>query len=102
MLPRPPRSSLFPHPTPFQSNTLEFRKAPYRAQSNAACLPARKMSRPVARANAQKLPPIFPFRRLSKTSLDPPRSEEHTSELQSRLHIVCRLLLENKTLYLYD
>src|SRR2546429_5901237 len=29
--------------------------------------------------------------------LDTPRSEEHTSELQSRLHLVCRLLLEKKT-----
>jgi len=30
---------------------------------------------------------------------DVPRSEEHTSELQSRLHLVCRLLLEKKTKY---
>src|SRR5256884_1384755 len=33
---------------------------------------------------------------LSDSSLHPPRSEEHTSELQSRLHLVCRLLLEKK------
>src|SRR5687768_18176766 len=31
--------------------------------------------------------------------LNPPRSEEHTSELQSRLHLVCRLLLEKKNIH---
>src|SRR2546429_3719204 len=35
----------------------------------------------------------------SKTRMFLPRSEEHTSELQSRLHLVCRLLLEKKKIY---
>src|SRR2546429_6060948 len=35
-------------------------------------------------------------RRLTAEAVDLPRSEEHTSELQSRLHLVCRLLLEKK------
>src|SRR2546429_9100897 len=38
----------------------------------------------------------------SKTILDSPRSEEHTSELQSRLHLVCRLLLEKKNKQNYE
>src|SRR2546422_3198399 len=37
-----------------------------------------------------------PHRRVAIKVLDPERSEEHTSELQSRLHLVCRLLLEKK------
>src|SRR2546429_763219 len=43
--------------------------------------------------SAMKSSASFPF---SREPLTPPRSEEHTSELQSRLHLVCRLLLEKK------
>src|SRR2546429_4093865 len=43
------------------------------------------------------LPPVRTFRRSSPTRTpEKTRSEEHTSELQSRLHLVCRLLLEKK------
>src|SRR2546429_9857615 len=46
------------------------------------------------------LPSCLRSRRKSRTAKlpggSPPRSEEHTSELQSRLHLVCRLLLEKK------
>src|SRR5205809_5901591 len=66
---RPPRSTLFPYTTLFRS--------PFGPSS----------------ANHS------PFRRSKVTSssaLLGPRSEEHTSELQSRLHLVCRLLLEKK------
>src|ERR1041385_9323884 len=41
-------------------------------------------------------------RRLNPPPCVPTRSEEHTSELQSRLHLVCRLLLEKKTLTWVD
>src|SRR2546422_8166024 len=71
MIRRPPRSTLFPYTTLFRS-----RFAP----------PAARARR---RALADRTPPAGP---LSRTS----RSEEHTSELQSRLHLVCRLLLEKK------
>src|SRR5215510_16487682 len=40
-----------------------------------------------------RLAPVLPVRRLTRIG---PRSEEHTSELQSRGHLVCRLLLEKK------
>src|SRR3989442_11757029 len=70
MIRRPPRSTLFPYTTLFRS-VLRYA----RASSNA--LASRRSA-------------------VSKPSVNQ-RSEEHTSELQSRPHIVCRLLLEKKT-----
>src|SRR2546422_6988035 len=74
MIRRPPRSTLFPYTTLFRS--LRCRSA---AARRAATL-LRTTSR----------------RCISSTSSGWLRSEEHTSELQSRLHLVCRLLLEKK------
>src|SRR2546429_2179479 len=75
MIRRPPRSTLFPYTTLFRS----------RAAPSAARFPARAPER--TRANV----PV----RTDRSSAHN-RSEEHTSELQSRLHLVCRLLLEKK------
>src|SRR6267154_4736875 len=72
MLRRPPRSTLFPY-------TTLFRSAPPLGRP----LPAR-----VARLSEPAQQPRHPVRRR--------RSEEHTSELQSPVHLVCRLLLEKK------
>src|SRR2546422_1921269 len=74
MIRRPPRSTLFPYTTLFRS---WLRRAPRRRRSRASAPRTRRL-------------PAGPPR--------PPgvRSEEHTSELQSRLHLVCRLLLEKK------
>src|SRR2546422_1360631 len=78
MIRRPPRSTLFPYTTLFRSPRLLSRpRSPSR--------PGALVPRP-ARAG----------RRDGPAGRDPPRSEEHTSELQSRLHLVCRLLLEKK------
>src|SRR2546422_3934337 len=68
MIRRPPRSTLFPYTTLFRSS-----------RRWVAC-------------------PQSPVRTASRTESAVPRhrSEEHTSELQSRLHLVCRLLLEKK------
>src|SRR2546429_1441539 len=72
MIRRPPRSTLFPYTTLFRSGG--------RAQPRARHPGAAGLERS--------------FRaRYERSS---PRSEEHTSELQSRLHLVCRLLLEKK------
>src|SRR5690348_17808545 len=77
MIRRPPRSTLFPYTTLFRS----FRKLR---------LPAAKYWRR-ERRGAEKHRGAGPgFRRHR------PRSEEHTSELQSPVHLVCRLLLEKK------
>src|SRR5687768_18182144 len=88
MIRRPPSSTLFPYTTLFRSRDGDGRLVPdagrpawrlragagrsARAAVHAACLAARDRRRRDA------------------------RSEEHTSELQSRLHLVCRLLLEKK------
>src|SRR3712207_7112666 len=71
MIRRPPRSTLFPYTTLFRS--------PRRVSSSARC----------ARGRASTPPLVFG---ASNTK----RSEEHTSELQSRQYLVCRLLLEKK------
>src|SRR5207249_9105214 len=75
---RPPRSTLFPYTTLFRS--LE------------------DPARPKAAADAKSL--TVELARLGVTAAgfrdDPSRSEEHTSELQSRFDLVCRLLLEKK------
>src|SRR5690348_17413433 len=75
MIRRPPRSPLFPY-------TTLFRSALCRCRLNR---------RPVRRSANQ----IAASRRESAARL-PRRSEEHTSELQSPVHLVCRLLLEKK------
>src|SRR3712207_6948928 len=83
MIRRPPRSTLFPYTTLFRS-------------------------RGAARAVASRVSPRQPAHRLHapgartprrRAVFAPPRrrSEEHTSELQSRQYLVCRLLLEKKT-----
>src|SRR2546422_5987375 len=73
MIRRPPRSTLFPYTTLFRS--WKLRGEPERANSTLAW------------------PRLFLMAASNTRSL---RSEEHTSELQSRLHLVCRLLLEKK------
>src|SRR2546422_7744929 len=75
MIRRPPRSTLFPYTTLFRSARARCRHA-FRSRS------ARTMG--------------TAWKDLPSPA---PRSEEHTSELQSRLHLVCRLLLEKKKKY---
>src|SRR2546422_3075596 len=79
MIRRPPRSTLFPYTTLFRSPV----------ELKVRCLATKRVLR---KAVADLVPP--PIRRRVKRGLT--RSEEHTSELQSRLHLVCRLLLEKK------
>src|SRR5439155_24775462 len=93
---RPPRSTLFPYTTLFRS--------PY----NVAVLPARAEQLYVYLYPAQTGARLYPLggdvrylvdadgtKLLEKRQMHK-RSEEHTSELQSRGHLVCRLLLEKK------
>src|SRR3712207_8772674 len=89
MIRRPPRSTLFPYTTLFRS-AAGVRERAYE--------PGEGPFRPAARAEGpwgRRLPgPAARRRRAVRL----PRSEEHTSELQSRQYLVCRLLLENKPL----
>src|SRR5687768_18359399 len=81
MIRRPPRSTLFPYTTLFRSRELlaSWGQPAYRAGQIRRWLYERGVADP---AGMSDLPAA--------------RSEEHTSELQSRLHLVCRLLLEKK------
>src|SRR5687768_17818183 len=89
MIRRPPRSTLFPYTTLFRSYD----------QVRAAAAAARGMMMMQMNAFAIPNPQNFDIGRAETRVIpDRPRarSEEHTSELQSRLHLVCRLLLEKK------
>src|SRR5260370_7109128 len=89
MIRRPPRSTLFPSTTLFRSNVRELdhsRHCPAptrRSQKGGGCV---------------KTPCELESRGICFGIGDEARSEEHTSELQSHLNLVCRLLLEKKTI----
>src|SRR3712207_7873198 len=90
MIRRPPRSTLFPYTTLFRSRQFSFVPRTWRKRQvpPGEGKSVRGYKRPCRSAS-------FTARvRLSAPSL--PRSEEHTSELQSRQYLVCRLLLEKK------
>src|SRR3712207_7308547 len=94
MIRRPPRSTLFPYTTLFRSLCLANTDAlPAHQSTNSRRLPDRhldnNLSRPTPVRVRRGLGGVGP-RRTSH------RSEEHTSELQSRQYLVCRLLLEKK------
>src|SRR3712207_8717835 len=95
MIRRPPRSTLFPYTTLFRS---QQRLQVPRAQAAEQAVQRRGSGLFGGAANA---PPPAPravpiFRGLRRAPWRPLRSEEHTSELQSRQYLVCRLLLEKK------
>src|SRR2546422_5928015 len=78
MIRRPPRSTLFPYTTLFRSLLRRHRHLVWRERLQVVN------------------PPLVEIRRNVRARQLDIRSEEHTSELQSRLHLVCRLLLEKK------
>src|SRR5258708_18215587 len=82
MIRRPPRSTLFPYTTLFRST--------FPTRSWRECRARRE--RPASKRECRRSPPIAAIPVLKQAF----RSEEHTSELQSPDHLVCRLLLEKK------
>src|SRR5258708_11530877 len=85
MIRRPPRSTLFPYTTLFRSPaSIESQTELDRSPTPSACS--------IALIGVPYLRCAF----RDADALDGPRSEEHTSELQSPDHLVCRLLLEKK------
>src|SRR3712207_7497863 len=93
MIRRPPRSTLFPYTTLFRSTT----RGPPRP---TAAAPAGSAGPPPP--DARRCSPAPRRRGRSAATRLPTRSEEHTSELQSRQYLVCRLLLEKKKKYLHN
>src|SRR2546422_4780981 len=85
MIRRPPRSTLFPYTTLFRSKLPDCR--------------VHELFEERVRAHPDAVAAVHGDRQLTYRELNAranQRSEEHTSELQSRLHLVCRLLLEKK------
>src|SRR3712207_7539056 len=80
MIRRPPRSTLFPYTTLFRSPHHGDDRAAGPREDDGACRPGAAPQRA----------------RTAEGARVRPRSEEHTSELQSRQYLVCRLLLEKK------
>src|SRR3712207_8605645 len=92
MIRRPPRSTLFPYTTLFRSSRVLLRRVSLLGRA----LPHSPTSaEPARRATLEWSELTTRTSQLSGTPLVP-RSEEHTSELQSRQYLVCRLLLEKK------
>src|SRR2546422_8549533 len=89
MIRRPPRSTLFPYTTLFRSLELTGIEEVHGEGVRVAMLPA-------GRTRIELVEPMG--RSSSVGRFLEKRSEEHTSELQSRLHLVCRLLLEKKNI----
>src|SRR5260370_23218483 len=89
MIRRPPRSTLFPYTTLFRSRASTPRTWPPGdgSESRESWTPSRP------RSVAPRWLSVHCSRRTANCRL---RSEEHTSELQSHLNLVCRLLLEKK------
>src|SRR5687768_17844827 len=90
-MPPPPRSTLFPYTTLFRSLRPAAHRLPAHAlgiaRHSGRVAPAEPRGAVQLRARVRGAESVRHARR---------RSEEHTSELQSRLHLVCRLLLEKK------
>src|SRR5207244_6070591 len=102
LAPSPSRSSLFPYTTLFRSSPRHFSPIPGHVSTaslrdnnlreHSQAVPAQIVLAFVPHTPALRSPPspFFPGKRKAQ---DPRRSEEHTSELQSPDHLVCRLLL---------
>src|SRR2546421_6354461 len=86
MIRRPPRSTLFPYTTLFRSRRVSGAGAARHVRARCPGKGGRHATRPG----------VVPDRRRVHPALPHLRSEEHTSELQSRSDLVCRLLLEKK------
>src|SRR3712207_9386303 len=87
---RPPRSSLFPYTTLFRSQSAAKRADKQDVALHGSCLPSVE-SKGFSNSSLTPSCPFFFFASASRF-----RSEEHTSELQSRQYLVCRLLSEKK------
>src|SRR5205809_4810162 len=92
MIRRPPISTLFPYTTLFRSPNGAGKSSLIRAVAGLLPTTSGSLSHEGSMALSDEALAL-------DVQAREPRSEEHTSELQSRLHLVCRLLLEKKNYY---
>src|SRR3712207_7039216 len=92
MIRRPPRSTLFPYTTLFRSDLERFVRAQDEYRTYIQALAELRAGRKTSHWMWFVFPQIAGLGRSTTAQ----RSEEHTSELQSRQYLVCRLLLEKK------
>src|SRR2546421_9254109 len=88
MIRRPPRSTLFPYPTLFRSRVMHRPRHVIEFD--------RRRENRAAAGETRCIEPVDPALEEQRQTPAAVRSEEHTSELQSRSDLVCRLLLEKK------
>src|SRR3989442_10663565 len=96
MIRRPPRSTLFPYTTLFRSDLLETELFGHEKGAFTSAIASKQGLFEVAHRGTIFLDEIGDVDLQIQPKLLKVRSEEHTSELQSRPHLVCRLLLEKK------
>src|SRR3712207_7202374 len=101
MIRRPPRSTLFPYTTLFRSLRLEVRNAAVPIEKKPSWIKTTAKMGPEYR-ELQSMVKTEELHTVCQSAGCPNifRSEEHTSELQSRQYLVCRLLLEKKKIHL--
>src|SRR3712207_7399304 len=99
MIRRPPRSTLFPYTTLFRSYQF-YNLIPILNVEENITLPLLLDERSLDAARLREIVTTLGLGDRIKHLPNQLRSEEHTSELQSRQYLVCRLLLEKKTIYL--
>src|SRR3712207_8629948 len=95
MIRRPPRSTLFPYTTLFRSGVAGAKSRETHATSESAGHHHRDRLSWRIRYRFRRVGTLLRVLPAGRQ----PRSEEHTSELQSRQYLVCRLLLEKKNTY---
>src|SRR2546430_13013779 len=98
MIRRPPRSTLFPYTTLFRSQKENVGRAGMMIEPKRESLRVGREWEHAAVVPEQRLRAGFGRQRVTQRRGAGGRSEEHTSELQSQSNLVCRLLLEKKTI----
>src|SRR5690348_17742798 len=102
MTPHPPTPTLFPYTTLFRSRRTHLRCAVRERQNHISIVQAHTLLVIDFSRYESERKPLKAFTKFQESPLSLPpqehawRSEEHTSELQSPVHLVCRLLLEKK------
>src|SRR3712207_7821936 len=102
MIRRPPRSTLFPYTTLFRSAvTTRPQEIVAASDALARAIVRARGNAPVGAFFTPEIAKVMRDRLAAVTRREDFRSEEHTSELQSRQYLVCRLLLEKKNIKIH-